>query len=61
MCDKVLDGVNNIPIKIRLDIKEDDPLYKKFNVLKKKIGLNANTEVVRYAIKNTYDNTIKEV
>lgn len=42
-------------IKIRLDIVEGDPLYKIFLTIKKRIALNANTEVVRYALKKTYD------
>ena len=46
---------NDSTIKIRLDITEKDPLFKKFNAIKEKIGINANTEMVRYFIKKTFD------
>jgi hypothetical protein len=42
-------------IKIRINLEEKDSLYEKFNALKKKTALNANTEVIRYVIKKAYD------
>ena len=46
-------------IKIRLDLEDNDSLYNKFLELKKKIGINANTEVMRYALKKAYDSLFK--
>lgn len=48
-------------IKIRINIDENDPLFEQFNALKQKTGVNANTEVLRYAIKQTYDKEIRGV
>lgn len=42
-------------IQIRIDINENDPLFEKFNAIKKGIGINANTEVIRYSINKTFD------
>jgi len=47
-------------IKIRLNLEQDDPLFAIFNAIKKKTALNANTEVLRYAIKKTYDCEIEK-
>ena len=47
-------------IKIRLNLQEEDPLYKKFKAIKEKTAINANTEVIRYAIKKAFDNEIQE-
>ena len=47
-------------IKIRLNLREEDPLYKKFNAIKEKTAISANTEVIRYAIKKTFDNETEE-
>ena len=41
----------NRTIRIRVNIEENDSLFKKFNTLKKKIAINTNTELVRYMIK----------
>lgn len=46
-------------IKIRLNLQEKDPLYMKFKAIKEKTALNANTEVIRYAIKKTFDNELQ--
>lgn len=42
-------------IDVRLVISLDDPLYKKFEWLKKDQGLLSNTEVVRMVIARYYD------
>ena len=42
-------------IKIRINLEEKNSLYEKFNALKKKTALNANTEVIRYVIKKAFD------
>ena len=47
-------------IKIRLNLDQDDPLFTLFNAIKEKTALNANTEVLRYAIKKTYDSEIEK-
>ena len=46
---------SDLTIKIRLDIEENDPLFEKFNAIKKKTGINANTEIIRYALKKAFD------
>jgi hypothetical protein len=46
---------NDLTIKIRLDIEENDPLFEKFNAIKEKTGISANTEVIRYALKKAFD------
>jgi len=51
---------NSDCIQIRLDLDEKDSLYKIFKTLKEKTGINANTEVLRYAIKKVFDIEIKK-
>ena len=47
-------------IKIRLNLRKEDPLYKKFKSIKEKTAISANTEVIRYAIKKAFDNETEE-
>jgi len=47
--------ISKKPIKIRINIDEDDPLFPLFNEIKEKTGINANTEVIRYSLKQAYD------
>jgi len=42
-------------IKIRINLKEGETGFNEFNTIKEKTGLNANTEVLRYAIKKAFD------
>ena len=42
-------------IKIRINLEEGDSVFEEFSAIKKKTGLSANTEVLRYAIKKTFD------
>ncbi|MFW9970145.1 MAG: hypothetical protein ACFFDF_08090 [Candidatus Odinarchaeota archaeon] len=42
-------------IRIRMDINENEPVFEKFNTIKQKTGLNANSEVIRYVITKAFD------
>lgn len=44
-----------IKIRLVLDPKEDQPIYDFFLEVKNKLGLKANTEVLRYCITKTYE------
>ncbi len=54
-------GKSSEIIKIRLNLREGDPLFKKFKSIKEKTAISANTEVIRYAIKKTFDNETEGV
>lgn len=41
----------NEKIEIRLILKEEDPLYQPFADIKNTLGINSNTEVTRFIIK----------
>ena len=41
----------NEEIQVRLTLKHKDPLYKPFVDIKTTLGINSNTEVIRFIIK----------
>ena len=46
---------DTIKIRLVLNAKEDHPIYDYFLEVKNKLGLKANTEVLRYCITKTYE------
>ena len=55
----MMSDIKNIKmIQIRFNIRNSDPLFEMFKCIKEKLGINANSEVIRYSIKKTYDNDV---
>jgi len=47
-------------IRLKLDPKEDKPLYDFFVKIKNYLGLKVNTETARFCIKKTYEILFEE-
>ena len=54
------DTMGQYKIRLVIDEKEDQPVYEYFTKIKAKLGIKANTEVVRYCIVKTFETEFKE-
>jgi hypothetical protein len=48
-------------IDLRLPLKKDDPVYKDYLKIKRKIGIKSNSEVLRFIIKTAASMSFQEI